>query len=218
MTKRIAVILSGCGVFDGTEINEAVLTHLALVRKGWEVHFVAPDKPQAHVFNHRDGTDTPGEERNVLTEAARIARGKVTPLSEAKPEDFNAIVFPGGFGAAKNLSTFAFDGKDAKADEEVAEFIRASHEAGRPMAFFCIAPVVAARVLGDGVELTIGSEPGVAEAIEAMGGKHVVKKVDEIHVDKVKRIVSTPAYMIDAPITEVEKGINAAIEALAELM
>ncbi len=217
-SKHIALVLSGCGVFDGTEIYEAVLAILALMRKGYEIEFLAPDIPQAHVFNHLEGTDTPGEERNVLVEAARLARGKIRPLEDAKPEEFDGAVFPGGFGAAKNLSTFAFDGKDAKVNEQVSEFIRAMHEEKKPLAFFCIAPVVAARALGQGVELTIGAEQQVAAAIEAMGARHVVKQVHEAHVDETHRVCSTPAYMYDAPILEVEKGINACIDEFSTLL
>ncbi len=217
--KRIALVLSGCGVFDGSEIYEAVLAILALTRKGHTIEFFAPDIPQAHVFNHLEGKEASGEQRNVLVEAARLARGNIKPLQDAKPEELDGAVFPGGFGAAKNLSTFAFDGPDAKVDGQVKEFIRAMYGARKPLAFFCIAPVVAARVLGpEGVEVTIGSNEQVATAIEAMGARHVTKKVEEAHVDNARRVCTTPAYMYDASILDVEKGINACIEAFSKLL
>lgn len=218
MAKKIAVVLSGCGVFDGAEITEAVLTHLALRRLGFEVSFLAPDIDQAEVINHATGEHSPGERRNVLVEAARIARGHIQDVGRARAGDFDGAVFPGGYGAAKNLSTWASDGEKLRVNEDTAAFIRALHDAGKPLAFICIAPMVAARVLGQGVELTIGSSPVEGAAIDHLGGRHVTCKVSEWHVDREHKVVTTPAYMYDASILEVEAGINGAVGAFAELL
>ena len=105
-SKNILVILSGCGVYDGAEIHESVLTLLALARHGASVTIAAPNKDQMHVINHATG-DVMSESRNVMVEAARIARGQITDLSEIQSGDYDAVFIPGGFGAAKNLCTFA---------------------------------------------------------------------------------------------------------------
>lgn len=218
MAKRIGVVLSGCGVFDGSEIHEAVLSLLALARRGYEVVCLAPNIPQAHVFNHGKGAEAEGETRNVLDEAARIARGKITNIATVSAADFDALFFPGGFGAAKNLSSFAFDGPGMKVHSAVETLIRAMHAAGKPMGFVCIAPAIAAKVLSSGVELTIGNDTATGQALEAMGATHVQKPVSEAHIDPTHKVVSAPAYMYDATILEVEASINAAVAGLAELL
>lgn len=207
--KRIGVVLSGCGVFDGAEIHEAVLTLLAIAEAGAEAVCFAPDIAQLHVVNHATGQPAEGETRNVLVEAARIARGKITPLDQADVSALDAAVFPGGFGAAKNLCTFAVDGPAASIDSSVESFVNAMHSAGKPLGFACIAPAVAAKALGsEAPELTIGNDPATAAGLEKLGAKHIDHPVTEIHVDAAKRIVTTPAYMYDAPIDQVAVGIR----------
>lgn len=211
--KKIGVVLSGCGVFDGAEIHEAVLTLLALAEAGAEALCFAPDVPQMHVVNHATGQPAEGETRNVLVEAARIARGKITALDQADVSLLDAAVFPGGFGAAKNLCTFAIDGPSAKIDSSVESFVRAMHAAGKPLGFACIAPAVAAKALGSGSpELTIGNDAATAAGLEKLGAKHVDHSVTEIHIDAANRIVTTPAYMYDASIDQVAIGIRAMVK------
>ena len=210
--KKIGVVLSGCGVFDGAEIHEAVLTLLAIAEAGAEALCFAPDIPQMHVVNHLTGQPAEGETRNVLVEAARIARGKITPLDQADTSSLDAAVFPGGFGAAKNLCTFAVDGPDASIDPGVETFVQAMHATGKPLGFACIAPAVAAKALGSGApELTIGNDAATAAGLEKLGAKHVDHPVTGIHIDAAKKIVTTPAYMYDASIDQVAFGIRAMV-------
>uniref|UniRef100_A0A8D1XEC0 Glutamine amidotransferase class 1 domain containing 3 n=1 Tax=Sus scrofa TaxID=9823 RepID=A0A8D1XEC0_PIG len=182
---RVALVLSGCGVYDGTELHEAsaILVHLS--RGGAKVQIFAPDVPQMHVVDHSKGQPSEGETRNVLAESARIARGKIADLARLSAADHDAVIFPGGFGAAKNLSTFAVDGKDCKVDRDVERVLREFHGAGKPIGLCCIAPVLAAKVLR-GVEVTVGHEQeeggkwphaGTAEVIKALGAKHRVAEV-----------------------------------------
>jgi len=168
--KKIAVVLSGNGVFDGAEIHESTLTLLAIARHGVQYQCFAPDINQAHVVNHITGEEMP-EIRNVMVEAARIARGNIKPLNEYNPADFDAIIFPGGFGVAKNLCTFAFDGVDCVVIPEAEKAIRDTVAANKPVGALCISPVLITKVLSD-VEVTIGNDEGTASAIKKMGGTH----------------------------------------------
>ena len=204
--KKVAVVLSGCGVYDGTEIHEAVLTLFFLDRIGAEVHCFAPNMPQAHVINHLTGEPSEDESRNVLVEAARIARGKIKSLIELKEADFDALILPGGFGAAKNLCTFAFEGADCTVIPEVERVLKEFNAARKPIGIICIAPVMGAKVLK--AEVTIGDDPGVAEAICALGGSHINKPVTEIHIDEKHNVITAPAYMYDAHIADVAEGIE----------
>jgi len=214
---HIALILSGCGVFDGSEIHEAVSCLIHLSRAGAEVSCFAPDI-QAPVVNHLTGMEEPGQTRSVLVESARIARGKIRPLSELDPAAFDGAVFPGGFGAAKNLCDFAAAGAACEVHPEVERVIKAFHAAGKPVGMCCIAPVLAARVLGKGrggpgVSVTIGNDAGAAAAIGAMGSTNVEKPVTEAHVDEANAVVTAPAYMYgEAPVHEVYEGIGRMIE------
>ena len=206
---RVGVVLSGCGVYDGAEIHESVLTLLALDRAGAEAVCLAPDVAQKHVVNHLTGQPAEGESRNVLVEAARIARGNVKDLAGFDPSGLDALVLPGGFGAAKNLCDFAFKGAECEVNPEVARVVRAVHAAGRPVGAVCIAPVILAKLLGDEKpRLTIGTDPGTAAAIERMGGAHVSCGGGGAVVDAERRLVTTPAYMLDSPISEVSAGIE----------
>lgn len=202
--KKFAVILSGCGVFDGAEIHEATLTLLAIAQQGASYEIFAPDIDQYHVINHLTHKEMP-EKRNVLVESARIARGKIKPLSQFRASDFDAIIFPGGFGAAKNLSTVAFDGPNAKVNPDVEAAVRAMHQAGKPIGALCIAPAIIARIL-ENVEVTIGNDPGTASTIEKMGGKHIKATHGEVVVDKKNKVFTTPCYMLDATIVQTYEG------------
>lgn len=215
--KKVAVLLAGCGYLDGAEIREAVLTLLALDRAGVDVQCTAPDKPQMHVVDHLLGAPVAGESRNVLHEAARIARGEIVPVTAIHAADFDALMIPGGFGAAKNLCTFAVDGAGATVDPDVRALIRAFHAAGKPIGAVCIAPALVVAALGGG-DVTIGDDAGTAAAIAAMGGANHACPVDRIHVDRANKLVTAPAYMYgDARISGVAAGIDAAVTALLEL-
>lgn len=201
----VGVVLAGCGVFDGSEIHEAVLTLLALDQAGAEARCFAPDMPQAHVVDHAAGTPTAEETRNVLVESARIARGVITPLAHAQAAQLDAVILPGGFGAAKNLCTFAFDGPACTVQPDLARLLREMHAAGKPIGMACIAPVIGAKLFGAAV--TIGNDPGTSEAIRAMGGTPVEQPPTGVQVDETHRLVTTPAYMYPARIGEVATGI-----------
>lgn len=217
--KKVAVILSGCGVYDGAEIHESVLTLLALDRAQAKAVCAAPDVAQHHVINHLTGEPAPEESRNVLVESARIARGDILPLSQLDPGSVDAVILPGGFGAAKNLCTFALAGAGFEVNPEVAAFLQAAHQAGKPLGFACIAPAVAAKLFGpEQAEFTIGTDAGTAEALQAAGGgRHVNCTVHNIVVDRRLKIVSTPAYMLAGRITEAEAGINKLVQAVLEM-
>ncbi len=214
--KKIAVVLAGSGVYDGAEIHESVLTMLAISRKGASYQCFAPDKNQAHVVNHLTGEEMP-ETRNVLVEAARIARGNIKPLSEYKAKDYDALIFPGGFGVAKNLCTFAFDGVDCTVTEEVEKVIQETNAANKPIGALCISPVLIAKVL-EGVEVTIGQDEGASGAIETFGGKHIKTSHGEIVYDKKFNLVTTPCYMLDASIDQIADGAYNVVTKILELL
>ncbi|MCK5297043.1 MAG: isoprenoid biosynthesis glyoxalase ElbB [Alphaproteobacteria bacterium] len=213
---KIAVVLSGCGVFDGTEIHEAVLTMLAIDQHGAEYQCFAPDMNHHHVIDHITGYSM-GEERNVLVESARIARGNVMNLSEYNPADYDAIIFPGGFGAAKNLCTFAVDGTECNVNLDVEKAIKATHKAGKPIGALCIAPALIAKVL-KGIEITIGNNEEVIDGLERMGAKHSAKSSGDICVDMDNRIVTSPCYMLDKSIADVAISADNAVEAILEMI
>ena len=204
---RVAVLLSGCGYLDGAEIQESVITLLALDRAGAQVECLAPDRAQRDVVDHRSGEAVAGEERNVLTEAARIARGAIRDVAEARAEDYDAVILPGGYGAAKNLSSFAVDGADCEVDPGVERLLRDAQAAGKPIGLICIAPAIGARLFPD-VELTIGSDPDTAGALEAMGAHHKDCPVNAFVCDERARVVSCPAYMLGPGIKDVAAGIE----------
>ncbi|MGJ8653221.1 MAG: isoprenoid biosynthesis glyoxalase ElbB [Opitutaceae bacterium] len=217
MTK-VAVILSGCGVYDGSEIHEAVLTLLALARAGVDVTCAAPDITQKHVVDHSQGEVMLDEDRNVLQEAARISRGKIQPLDQVQAEQFDAYIYVGGYGVAKNLSSFAFDGAAYDADPAIVSLIQAAHAADIPQGFMCISPVLAAVALGEkGVKLTIGNDASTASALEAKGAQHVECPVGGIIIDADNKIVTTPAYMLARNILEAESGINQLVKSVLQI-
>ncbi len=214
--KKFAVILAGSGVFDGAEIHEATLTMHAIMRQGGEYQCFAPDIKQYHVINHITGEEM-DETRNVLIESARIARGNIKQLSEFDGKDFDAIIFPGGFGAAKNLSTIAFDGPNAKVNPDVEKAVKQMLKLGKPIGALCIAPAFIAKIIGD-VSVTIGQDEGTASAIEAMGATHVITTHGDVVVDEEKLVFTTPCYMLDASILDIDDGANNIVKAMMESM
>ena len=214
---RIGILLSGCGVFDGAEIHESVLTMLALDRAGAEIICMAPNVEQHHVINHLTQEEM-AEKRNVLVESARIARGEIKDLEEVKGADLDGLILPGGFGAAKNLSDFAFKGADSTVQPEVNRILQEMSAANKPIGAICISPAPLAKALADKKpEVTIGNDQGTSEAIENMGGKHKSCTVDMIHVDAGNNVVSTPAYMLGPGIREVAVGIEKLVNKVVEL-
>lgn len=214
--KKIAVVLAGNGVFDGAEIHETTLTLLAIARKGATYQCFAPDINQAHVVNHITGEEMP-EIRNVMVEAARIARGNIKPLTEYNAANFDAIIFPGGFGAAKNLCTFAFDGVDLTVIPQAEKAIKDTVKAGKPIGALCISPVLVTKVLGD-VKVTIGDDESTLKAIEQIGGTHVKTTHGQIVVDEKYKVVSTPCYMLDATIDQIADGAENIVGKIFEMI
>lgn len=216
MSKKIAVILSGCGVYDGAEIHESVITLLRLDQRGAQVECFAPDVAQLHVINHLTGEEMP-ESRNVLVESARIARGAVKDIGQANATDFDALIVPGGFGAAKNLSNFAVEGAGCSINPQVLALAEAFAEAGKPVGLICISPALAAKIYGPGVTCTIGNDADTAAALDKMGATHVECTVEDIVEDPARKLVSTPAYMLGKNISEVASGINKLVDRVLEL-
>ncbi|QUY47502.1 isoprenoid biosynthesis glyoxalase ElbB [Serratia plymuthica] len=214
--KNVGVVLSGCGVYDGAEIHEAVLTLLALDRAGAQAVCFAPDKSQLHVINHLTGDEMP-EERNVLVESARIARGNIQPLSQADAGRLDALIVPGGFGAAKNLSSFASEGAECWIDKDLAKLTQQMYKANKPIGFMCITPALLPKLLDQQVRLTIGNDPDLGEVIDAMGGEPVVCPVDDIVVDIENKVVTTPAYMLAKSIGEAADGIDKLVSRVLDL-
>lgn len=216
--KKVAVILSGCGVQDGTEIHESVLTLLALDRIGAQAVFASVDKLQADVVDHQTSQLLKNQARNALHESARIARGHVESLETLSPDSVDAVILPGGYGAAKNLSSFATKGKEMEVDSNVARFLTKAKQLGKPLGFICISPVIAAKLFGgEHIKLTIGNDPEVASVIESFGASHVNSPVQEAVVDTRHKIVSTPAYMLAKKITEAEAGIRQLVQKVLEM-
>ena len=216
MSKKIAVILSGCGVYDGAEIHESVITLLRLDQRGAQVQCFAPNIAQLHVINHLTGEEMP-ESRNVLVESARIARGEIKDIREADAEDFDALIIPGGFGSAKNLSNFAIEGIGCTVQPDVLALTEAFAEAGKPMGLICISPALAAKIYGPGVTCTIGNDADTATAMNKMGATHQECAVSDIVEDKARKLVSTPAYMLAQSISEAASGINKLVDRVLEL-
>jgi enhancing lycopene biosynthesis protein 2 len=216
--KKIGVVLSGCGVRDGSEIHEAVLTLLAIDRNGAKAVCLAPDM-EFNEVNHLSMQES-GAKRNVLVESARIARGEISDIKMVRASDLDALVLPGGFGAAKNLCSFAFEGEKGSVQADLLRLIREMADAKKPICAICIAPTVIALALGKELSplLTIGTDEGTAEAIAATGCKHVRCKANDCIIDKEHLIVSTPAYMLAGRISEAAEGIEKAIKATLELI
>lgn len=216
MSKKIAVILCGCGVYDGSEIHESVMTLLAIQKHGATPVNFAPNIDQAHVINHLNQTEM-NETRNVLVESARIARGNIRDLAEFNADEVDALVIPGGFGAAKNLSDFAFKGDQCSVHPQVEAALKAIHAAGKPIGALCISPAVIAKVFGQ-VELTIGQDEGTAQALEKLGATHKKTSHGEVVIDQGKKIVTSPCYMLESTVPQIAEGAENVIKALLELM
>ncbi|AUF94313.1 Glyoxalase ElbB [Pseudomonas fluorescens] len=216
MTKKVAVILSGCGVYDGAEIHESVITLLRLDQRGAQVQCFAPNIPQLHVIDHLTGEQT-SETRNVLVESARIARGQVKDIREADVSEFDALIVPGGFGAAKNLSNFAVEGDKCTVQPDVLALAEAFAEAGKPVGLMCISPALAAKIYGPGVVCTIGNDAGTSAAVVKMGGTHEECDVHDIVEDTQRKLVTTPAYMLATSISDAASGIYKLVDRVLEL-
>jgi enhancing lycopene biosynthesis protein 2 len=215
---KFGVILSGCGVFDGAEIQEAVACLHAIDKRGDTYACLAPDR-EFDTVDHLTQQPT-GERRNVLREAARIARGEITSLKDVKGSDYDAIVLPGGFGAAKNLCTFAVEGPACSVDPDVARVLREAHEAGRPIGFACIAPAVGAAVFGKELHphLTIGTDEATAGGLEQLGAVHEPREPTGVVIDEGNRIVSTPCYMSASRVSEVFEGCDKMVGAIKDML
>lgn len=216
MTK-IAVILSGCGVYDGSEIHEATMTMLVIEQAGASYELFAPDINQAHVINHLNG-EVMEEKRNVLIESARIARGEIKDLKTFSAANFDAIIFPGGFGVAKNLCSYAFDGADFTVDEEVQRVILEMRAANKPIGALCISPVLMAKVL-QGSLVTIGTDKQTAAHITEIGSKHSITNIhSDFVVDESNKLVTSPCYMLNGKISDIYTGAKYAVEAVLKLI
>ena len=214
--KKFAVILSGSGVYDGSEIHEATLALLAIHNNESEYQCFAPDINQHHVINHISG-EVMNESRNVLVESARIARGNIKALSELSVKDFDGIILPGGFGAAKNLSTYAFDGADFEVLEELKNILIEAQEAEIPIGGMCIAPVILAKTFNEAT-VTIGNDEKTADDIEKMGSSHLKTSHGEVIADKKHMIFTTPCYLLDSSLVDIYEGANNLIKSMIENM
>ncbi len=214
--KSIAVILSGSGNQDGSEIHEATLTLWAIHKNGADYQCYAPNVLQHHVLNHLTGKEM-NEERNVLVESARIARGKILDLAEFQADSHDALVIPGGLGAAKNLSTYAFDGAACTINRDVEKAILAMAEQKKPIGALCIAPAILARLL-DKVLVTIGQDQTTAATIEAMGARHTTTMQGEVAVDKERKVVTTPCYMLNSRVDQIGEGADRLVQEILKLI
>lgn len=217
-TNCVAVILSGCGVMDGTEIHEAVLTLLEIDRSGVKYDCLSLDIMQSDVIDHSCSAEDILSQRNVMKESARISRGQITNIKQADINNYDALFVPGGFGAAKNLCDYAFKGASLTVNQDILDFSMAMHNAGKPIGLMCIAPVMAPKIFGVGVRCTIGTDPNTAAHIEAIGGIHVKVGADQIVVDTSKRLVTTPGYMTGESITSVSLGISKMVQKVLSMI
>jgi len=214
---KVGVLLAGCGVFDGAEIHEATLTLYFLDKEGVEIVCMAPNIPQKDVINHLTG-EPMDEKRNVLIEAARIARGNIKDIDEVSADDIDALIMPGGYGVAKNFSNFLEKGADAEVIPQVKRLLIDLFKAGKPIGAICISPVIVASALREAKPtVTIGTDIDVAKTIEAMGAKHLTCPVNEMVVDEEHKIVTTPAYMLGKSIKDVAEGIEKLVKEVIKL-
>ena len=225
---NIGVLLSGNGVYDGAEIQEAVLTLLAIDEMGWNAVCISVDKPQHHVINHLSG-EVMDESRNMLVEAARIARGQITPIDSISPADIDALVIPGGFGSAKNFTSWAFDGPESTILPEVKLLLVNLVNVGKPIVALCVSPVVVAKAFeGSSIHptLSLGSASESSpydinsfnEGLRATGAIAQERTIREVLIDPTNRIICAPCYMMEARITEIHENIQHALRALKELL
>ncbi|MDV6252933.1 isoprenoid biosynthesis glyoxalase ElbB [Vibrio sp. EA2] len=214
--KKIAVIFSGSGVYDGTELHEAVLALHAIEKEGATWHCFAPNIDQLHVINHLTGEEM-DETRNVLVESARIARGNIEDVARLDVEEFDALLLPGGFGAAKNLTDFAVSGPECSINTHVAQACRAFAHADKPAAYLCISPVIIPMIYEQGVKGTVGNDEATSAAFNQMGGVHVECPVEEFVFDEQHKVLSTPAYMLAENISQAASGIEKLVSKLIEI-
>ncbi|MFP3019329.1 MAG: isoprenoid biosynthesis glyoxalase ElbB [Arsenophonus sp.] len=214
--KPIAIILSGCGVLDGSEIHESVFTILSLSQHGSEMCFLAPDREQLDVINHITGKKKE-EKRNIMEEASRISRGKIESLLSADARNFSAVIIPGGFGIIKNLSNFSIKGINCEIDKNLLAFCRKIHKQGKPIGLMCIAPLILPKILKKSVKLTIGNDKKIISEIEKMGGNHIISSFEDIVVDEDNKVVTTPAYMLALSPNEAWKGIDKLVKKVIEM-
>lgn len=214
--KKFAVILCGCGASDGSEINEAIMTLLAIDKCDCSYTVFAPNDKQFHVINHI--TQQPmQEERNMMVEAARIVRGAIQDITAYNPKDFDALVIPGGFGVAKNLITYAFDGRKAQIRPDVEKAVRDTYENNKPIGALCIAPVLIAKILKQ-VTITVGTDPKTIADVESFGATHINTQQTEVIADKQNMIFSTPCYMLPATLKDIAACAENLIETMLENM
>lgn len=210
---NIAIVLSGNGVYDGAEIQESTMLMLAIINNGMNYTVFAPNTNQHHVVNHLTG-EVMDETRNVLVESARIARGNIQDIREYDPTQFDALIFPGGFGVAKNLSNYAFTGEQMEVNEDVAHAIKATQNIRKPLGFLCIAPILAAKVIANKVKITIGDDPTTASHINNLGAQHIEKNATEVAIDNENLVFTTPCYMTAQNIGQIYEGCNSLIKAM----
>jgi len=210
--KKFAVILAGCGVYDGAEIHEAVMTMYAIQKNGAEYQVFAPDINQHHVVNHSTGAVMP-ETRNVLVESARIARGNILPLHELEMRDFDAVIFPGGFGVAKNLCTYAFEGAQCTVNSDISILLKEAFSLRKPIGALCISPVLLAKIMGD-VTITVGPDEEDAANVIAMGANHIATKHGDVVIDEKHRLYTTPCYQLKSTIVQIAEGADNIIKAM----
>lgn len=211
---KVAVVLSGSGYLDGTEIQEAVLTILELEKQGVEWQGVALNEDQSHVINHlQQSIDSKASARNVLEESARITRGNVIDLEDADSDDYDAVIFPGGFGAAKNIMNFAFVGDESYTmNQEVQKFARAFYLADKPAGYICIAPLMIPLVYPEGTRATVGTDENISAILAKKGAEVEIMDATNICVDDGVKLASTPAYMCAKNILEASEGIAKLVE------
>jgi enhancing lycopene biosynthesis protein 2 len=213
--KKFALILSGCGVYDGAEIHETVATMIALRKNGAEYQCFAPNRLQYHVINHLTGSEVGEEERNILEESARLARGKIKEITEYNPKDFDGLIFPGGFGIVKNVSNYAIKGADCELFPDVIKAIQDTIDAKKPIGAECITPAMMAAYL-KGATVTIGNDKETVHNIQKMGGHHVETKHDGVVYDPKYNLYTTPCYMLGTDILEIYESAEALVKALVK--
>lgn len=215
---HIAVVLSGCGRADGSEIHESVCALLCLENMGCTYQCFAPDIKQAAVINHVNNQPM-SEKRNVLIEAARIARGNILDIKEFNPDDFDGIIFPGGMGAVTNWCDFAEKGTDCTVNTSIYSVIRQCYDKKLVIGAMCIAPVLIAMVLADKkVHFTLGAGGNMAKKLEALGAVHEEVGVSDVCIDRKNLVCTTPAYMLATNMIEVCQGAQNMIGAMCQLI
>ncbi len=216
---KIGILLHGCGVFDGSEIHESVLTLLFLEKAGVESVCISINKPQLHVVDHITGHVAEGVKRNIMEESARIARGKIRDLKTVSVDEIDGLIIPGGFGVAKNLCDFVVKGENCSVEPEVENFLKELHSKRKPIGAICIAPALVAKIFGKDIKprLTIGNDQSTADKINKMGAEHIECPVNNFVVDEKYKIVTTPAYMLGPGIKDIAEGIEGLVKAVVEL-